>query len=97
MRFDWIPRFTLTSAITLAARGSVTLYGPPEVTGDQMVAAMDAVGVDGAILASPSACIATTGQLHPNVFAAHPSRFSWSSRPIRPTPPSTVFWPQLPA
>ena len=66
-----------------------TLYGPPEVTGDQMVAAMDAVGVDGAILASPSACIATTGQLHPNVFAAHPSRFSWSSRPIRPTPPST--------
>ena len=39
-----------------------TLYGPPEVTGDQMVAAMDAVGVDGAILASPSACIATTGR-----------------------------------
>ena len=33
-----------------------TLYGPPEVAGDQMVAAMDAVGVDGAILASPSAC-----------------------------------------
>ena len=62
-----------------------TLYGPPEVTGDQMVAAMDAVGVDGAILASPSACIATTGQLHPNVFAAHPNRFSWSSRPIRLT------------
>jgi L-fuconolactonase len=30
-----------------------TLYGPPEVTGDQMVTAMDAVGVDGAILVSP--------------------------------------------
>jgi len=30
-----------------------TLYGPAEVTGDQMVAAMDAVGVDGAILVSP--------------------------------------------
>ena len=28
------------------------LTGPPEVTGDQMVAAMDAVGVDGAILVS---------------------------------------------
>jgi len=27
-----------------------TLTGPAEVTGDQMVAAMDAVGVDGAIL-----------------------------------------------
>jgi len=30
-----------------------TLAGPAEVTGDQMVAAMDAVGVDGAILVSP--------------------------------------------
>src|SRR6516225_6647886 len=30
-----------------------TLYGPAEVTRDQMVAAMDAVGVDGAILVSP--------------------------------------------
>ena len=29
------------------------LHGPAEVTGDQMVAAMDAVGVDGAILVSP--------------------------------------------
>ena len=29
------------------------LHGPPEVTGDDMVAAMDAVGVDGAILVSP--------------------------------------------
>src|SRR5947207_1812191 len=29
------------------------LQGPPEVTGDQMVAAMDAVRVDGAILVSP--------------------------------------------
>jgi L-fuconolactonase len=30
-----------------------TLQGPAEVTGDQMVAAMDAVGVDGAVLVSP--------------------------------------------
>jgi L-fuconolactonase len=30
-----------------------TLYGPAEVTGGQMVEAMDAVGVDGAILVSP--------------------------------------------
>jgi L-fuconolactonase len=29
-----------------------TPYGPTEVTGDQMVAAMDAVDVDGAILVS---------------------------------------------
>ena len=37
-----------------------TLTGPAEVTGDQMVAAMDAVGVDGAIWFRPSACTATT-------------------------------------
>ncbi len=30
-----------------------TLHGPAEVSGDQMAAAMDAVGVDGAILVSP--------------------------------------------
>jgi L-fuconolactonase len=30
-----------------------TLVGPEEMTGDQMVAAMDAVGVDGAVLVSP--------------------------------------------
>jgi len=29
------------------------LAGPPHVTGDEMVAAMDAVGVDGALLVSP--------------------------------------------
>ena len=29
------------------------LTGPAEVTGDAMVAAMDAVGVDGAVLVSP--------------------------------------------
>jgi predicted TIM-barrel fold metal-dependent hydrolase len=29
------------------------LHGPAEVTGDQIVAAMDAVGVDGAVLVSP--------------------------------------------
>ena len=29
------------------------LQGPDEVTGDDMVAAMDAVGVDGALLVSP--------------------------------------------
>jgi L-fuconolactonase len=29
------------------------LDGPPSVTGDVMVAAMDAVGVDGALLVSP--------------------------------------------
>ena len=31
------------------------LHGPKEVTGDDMVAAMDKVGVDGALLVSPYA------------------------------------------
>src|SRR5689334_21538864 len=30
-----------------------TLVGPEEMTGDEMVSAMDAVGVDGAVLVSP--------------------------------------------
>src|SRR5258708_19742873 len=30
-----------------------TLVGPAEITGDQMAVAMDAVGVDGAVLVSP--------------------------------------------
>jgi hypothetical protein len=32
---------------------AAVLHGPSEVTGDDMVAAMDAVGVDGALLVSP--------------------------------------------
>ena len=32
---------------------AAVLHGPPEVTGDDMVKAMDAVGVDGALLVSP--------------------------------------------
>ena len=32
---------------------TAVLHGPPEVTGDDMIAAMDAVGVDGALLVSP--------------------------------------------
>ena len=36
------------------------LAGPASVTGDEMVAAMDAVGVDGALLVSPFASTDTT-------------------------------------
>ena len=32
---------------------AAVLHGPAEVTGDDMVKAMDAVGVDGALLVSP--------------------------------------------
>jgi L-fuconolactonase len=47
----------------------------PEITGDQMVAAMDAVGVDGAILVSPWLQYRTDTSYAESVFAAHPDRF----------------------
>jgi L-fuconolactonase len=61
-----------------------TLYGPAEVTGDQMVAAMDAVGVDGAILVSPFSMYRYDASYATEVYAAHPSRFRLV-KPVDPT------------
>ena len=66
-----------------------TLYGPSEVTGDQMVAAMDAVGVDGAILVSPFSMYGYDASYALEVFAAHPSRFRLV-KPVDPTDPAVV-------
>jgi predicted TIM-barrel fold metal-dependent hydrolase len=66
-----------------------TLYGPPEVTGDQMVAAMDAVGVDGAILVSPFSMYRYDSSYAIEVFAAHPRRFRLV-KPVDPTDPAVV-------
>ena len=63
-----------------------TLYGPSEVTGDQMVAAMDAVSVDGAILVSPFSMYRYDASYALEVFAAHPSRFRLV-KPVDPTDP----------
>ena len=52
------------------------LAGPPEVTGDQMVAAMDAVGVDGAILVSPFSLYRYDASYALEVHAKHPGRFA---------------------
>ena len=52
-----------------------TLAGPPEVTGDDMVAAMDAVGVDGAILVSPFAMYRFDASYAVEVHRRHPARF----------------------
>ena len=52
-----------------------TLQGPAEVTGDQMVAAMDAVGVDGAGLVSPFSMYGYDASYALDVYAAHPGRF----------------------
>ena len=66
-----------------------TLYGPPEVTGDQMVAAMDTVGVDGAILVSPFSMYRYDASYAIEVFAAHPRRFRLV-KPVDPTDPAVV-------
>ena len=61
-----------------------TLHGPAEVTGDQMVAAMDAVGVDGAVLVSPFSMYRYDASYALEVYAAHPTRF----RLVKPVDPS---------
>jgi len=51
------------------------LRGPDEVTGDDMVAAMDAVGVDGALLVSPFSMYRYDASYALEVYAKHPGRF----------------------
>ena len=51
------------------------LQGPDEVTGDDMVAAMDAVGVDGALLISPFRMYQYDASYALEVYATHPRRF----------------------
>lgn len=48
---------------------------PDEVTGDDMVAAMEAVGVDGALLISPFSLYGYDASYALEVYAKHPGRF----------------------
>ena len=63
------------------------LAGPPQVTGDEMVAAMDRVGVDGAILVSPYTMYRFDASYAVEVHAAHPDRFALV-KPVDPTDPA---------
>jgi L-fuconolactonase len=65
------------------------LHGPAEVTGDQMVAAMDAVGVDGAVLVSPFSMYRYDASYAITVHAAHPSRFRLV-KPVDTTDPGVA-------
>ena len=65
------------------------LHGPPEVTGRDMVAAMDAVGVDGALLVSPYAMYRFDGSYAVEVGKAHPGRFGLI-KPFDTTAPSVA-------
>jgi len=66
-----------------------TLQGPAEVTGDQIVAAMDEVGVDGAVLVSPFSMYRYDASYAVEVFAKHPTRFRLV-KPVDPTDPKVV-------
>jgi predicted TIM-barrel fold metal-dependent hydrolase len=65
------------------------LPGPPTATGDQMVAAMDAVGVDGAILVSPFSLYRYDASYALEVHAAHPDRFALV-KPVEPSDPAVA-------
>ena len=62
------------------------LHGPKEVTGDDMVAAMDEVGVDGALLVSPYSMYRYDASYALEVFARHSRRFGL----IRPFDPGAA-------
>jgi L-fuconolactonase len=66
-----------------------TLHGPAEVTGDQMVAAMDEVGVDGAVLVSPFSMYAYDPSYALEVYARHPSKYRLV-RPVDPNDPAVA-------
>jgi L-fuconolactonase len=65
------------------------LHGPAEVTGDDMVAAMDAVGVDGALLVSPFAMYRYDASYALEVYAKHPGRFGLI-KPVDPSDPGVA-------
>jgi L-fuconolactonase len=68
---------------------AAVLHGPPEVTGDDMVAAMDAVGVDGALLVSPFTMYRYDASYAVQVHARHPGRFGLI-KPVDPSDPGVA-------
>ena len=68
---------------------AAVLAGPPAVTGDDMVAAMDAVGVDGALLVSAFTMYRYDASYAIDVHTAHPGRFGLI-KPVDPTDPAVA-------
>jgi L-fuconolactonase len=62
---------------------------PPHVTGDEMVAAMDKVGVAGAIYISPFSMYQYEGSYAVSVRRAHPGRFALV-KPVNPDDPAVA-------
>jgi L-fuconolactonase len=65
------------------------LTGPAEVTGDDMVAAMDAVGVAGAVLVSPFTMYGYDASYALAVHRQHPGRFGLV-KPVDPSDPAVA-------
>ena len=63
-----------------------TLHGPPEMTGAQMVKAMDEVGVDAAILVSVYTMYRYDASYAIDTYNAYPKRFALV-KPVDPTDP----------
>ena len=61
--------------------------GPPEVTGEDMITAMDAVGVDGALLVSQNSRYGFDASYAIAVHQAHPERFALI-KPVDPSDPA---------
>ena len=68
---------------------AAVLHGPAEVTGDDMIKAMDAVGVDGALLVSPYTMYRYDPSYALDVRAAHPGRFA-VIKPVDPSDPKVA-------
>ena len=68
---------------------AAVLHGPPEVTGDDMIAAMDAVGVDAAVLVSAFTMYRYDASYAMEVHAAHPGRFALI-KPVDPSDPAVA-------
>jgi predicted TIM-barrel fold metal-dependent hydrolase len=68
---------------------AAVLHGPPEVTGDDMVAAMDAVGVDGALLISPFTMYRYDASYAIEVRNRYPDRFALI-KPVDPSDPAVA-------
>lgn len=68
---------------------AAVLHGPAHVTGDEMVAAMDAVGVDGALLVSPFTMYRWDASYAIQVRNAYPGRFGLI-KPVDPSDPGVA-------
>src|SRR5882762_10290664 len=68
---------------------AAVLHGPAEVTGEDMIKAMDAVGVDGALLVSPYTMYRYDASYALDVRAAHANRFA-VIKPVDPNDPKVA-------